>query len=176
MRTLPEPECTRRIPRPNAGAGVYSSPRLLAEERARKRLELLAATEADLTKIAAAAQRARPEGGSITVTAGMRGGMVEIAVTDTGVGIAETDLAAVFEEFKQVGTDYTRKAEGTGLGLPLAKRFVELHGGTMRLTSEIGKGSTFIFTLPLSQEGRTAAGQTAAAGATHLDAAAVVPA
>ena len=117
-----------------------------------------------------------PEGGSITVTAGMREGMVEIAVTDTGVGIAETDLAAVFEEFKQVGTDYTRKAEGTGLGLPLAKRFVELHGGTMRLESEIGKGSTFIFTLPLSQEGRASEGQAAAAGATHSGATAVVPA
>ena len=117
-----------------------------------------------------------PEGGSITVTAGMREGMVEIAVTDTGVGIAETDLAAVFEEFKQVGTDYTRKAEGTGLGLPLAKRFVELHGGTMRLESEIGKGSTFIFTLPLSQEGRALEGQAAAAGATHSGATAVVPA
>ena len=98
-----------------------------------------------------------PEGGRITVTAGMRGGMAEIAVADTGVGIAETDLAAVFEEFKQVGTDYTRKAEGTGLGLPLAKRFVELHGGTMRLVSEIGTGSTFLFTLPVSQQGRAPA-------------------
>ena len=90
-----------------------------------------------------------PEGGSITVAARPLGTMVEIAVSDTGIGIAPEDQAAVFEEFRQVGTDYTRKAEGTGLGLALTRKLVELHGGTMRLASEIGKGSTFAFTLPL---------------------------
>jgi signal transduction histidine kinase len=74
---------------------------------------------------------------------------VEIAVTDTGIGIAPEDQAAVFEEFKQVGRDYTKKAEGTGLGLTLTKRFVELHGGEIRLESTLGKGSTFTITLPL---------------------------
>jgi signal transduction histidine kinase len=91
-----------------------------------------------------------PEGGSITVGARLKGDMIEIAVTDTGIGIAPEDHAAVFEEFKQVGTDYTRKAEGTGLGLALTRRLVELHGGAMRLESEPGKGSTFAFTLPLN--------------------------
>jgi signal transduction histidine kinase len=91
-----------------------------------------------------------PEGGRITVGARRLGDMVEIAVTDTGIGIAPEDQAAVFEEFKQVGTDYTRKAEGTGLGLALTRKFVELHGGAMRLESEPGKGSTFAFTLPLN--------------------------
>jgi len=90
-----------------------------------------------------------PEGGSITVGARIKGDMIEIAVTDTGIGIAPGDQAAVFEEFKQVGTDYTRKAEGTGLGLALTRRLVELHGGAMRLESAPGKGSTFTFTLPL---------------------------
>jgi signal transduction histidine kinase len=90
-----------------------------------------------------------PEGGRITVGARRAGDMVEVAVTDTGIGIAPEDQAAVFEEFKQVGTDYTRKAEGTGLGLALTRKFVELHGGAMRLESETGKGSTFFFTLPL---------------------------
>ena len=90
-----------------------------------------------------------PEGGKITVAARLAGDMVEIAVADTGIGIAPEDHAAVFEEFKQVGTDYTRKAEGTGLGLALTRKFVELHGGTMRLESEPGKGSTFFFTLLL---------------------------
>jgi signal transduction histidine kinase len=75
--------------------------------------------------------------------------VLEFSVTDTGVGIAVADQELVFEEFKQVGTDYTRKAEGTGLGLALTKRFVELHGGAIRLESVPGKGSTFTFTIPL---------------------------
>ena len=90
-----------------------------------------------------------PEGGKITVGARRLRDMVEIAVNDTGIGIAPKDQAAVFEEFKQVGRDYTRKAEGTGLGLALTRKLVELHGGAMRLESEPGKGSTFSFTLPL---------------------------
>ena len=56
----------------------------------------------------------------------------------------------MFEEFKQVGGDSVRKAEGTGLGMPLSKRFAELHGGGIRLESAPGKGSTFTFYLPLS--------------------------
>ena len=67
---------------------------------------------------------------------------------DTGIGIAPEDVPRVFEEFRQVGAG-TAKAEGTGLGLPLAKRFVELHGGRMWVESEPGVGSTFTFALPL---------------------------
>ena len=70
---------------------------------------------------------------------------------DTGIGIAPEDHAAVFEEFKQVGRDYTKKAEGTGLGLTLTKRFIELHGGSIRLDSAPGKGSTFTISLPVRQ-------------------------
>ncbi len=91
-----------------------------------------------------------PEGGKIKVSAWPRGDMVEVAVADTGIGNAQEDQAAVFEEFKQVGKDYTRKAEGTGLGLALTRKFVELHGGTIRVESELGKGSTFTFTLPVN--------------------------
>ena len=90
-----------------------------------------------------------PEGGKIKVVARRVDDMVEIAVSDMGIGIALKDQATVFEEFKQVGSDYTRKAEGTGLGLALTRKLVELHGGTIRLESEPGKGSTFTFTLPL---------------------------
>ena len=68
------------------------------------------------------------------------GAALEIAVIDTGVGIAADQQALVFEEFRQAGGDYLRKSEGTGLGLALAKRFVELHGGTMRVESAPGPG------------------------------------
>jgi signal transduction histidine kinase len=90
-----------------------------------------------------------PEGGRVDVSAKMDTDKVAIAVRDTGVGIAPEDQAALFEEFKQVGKDSTRKAEGTGLGLALTKRFVELHGGEIRVDSAPGKGSTFTVTLPV---------------------------
>ena len=89
-----------------------------------------------------------PDGGSVAVRATPKGPMIEISVTDTGIGIAAEDQEAVFDEFKQVGRDSARKAEGTGLGLALTKKFVELHGGTIRVESELGRGSTFAFTLP----------------------------
>jgi signal transduction histidine kinase len=89
-----------------------------------------------------------PDGGQVDVRAKPIDGMLEVAVSDTGIGIAQQDQEAVFEEFRQVGRDYTNKHEGTGLGLALTKRFVELHGGTIRVDSELGKGSTFTFTIP----------------------------
>jgi signal transduction histidine kinase len=89
-----------------------------------------------------------PDGGKVDVRARLADGVLQVAVADTGIGIAAADQAAVFEEFKQVGRHYTNKQEGTGLGLALTKRFVELHGGTLTLESEPGKGSTFTFTLP----------------------------
>ena len=67
-------------------------------------------------------------------------GAVEISVSDTGIGIAPEDQATIFEEFRQVGGDYAHKKEGTGLGLTLAKKFVELHGGKIWVESEVGKG------------------------------------
>jgi GAF domain-containing protein len=89
-----------------------------------------------------------PEGGQISLKAVRRDGMVEISVTDTGIGIAPEDQAAIFEEFRQVGSD-ERRREGTGLGLTLAKKFVDLHGGRIWVESELGRGATFTFTLPL---------------------------
>ena len=88
-----------------------------------------------------------PDGGRISVAANSIPGGVEISVADTGVGIAPDDCAAVFEEFRQVGQQSAAKAEGTGLGLALARKFVELHGGKIGVTSEVGKGSTFTFSL-----------------------------
>jgi GAF domain-containing protein len=89
-----------------------------------------------------------PEGGRIGINARQTNGAVEISVSDTGIGIAPEDQARIFEEFRQVGGDYAHKKEGTGLGLTLAKKFVELHGGKIWVESEVGKGSRFIFTLP----------------------------
>jgi signal transduction histidine kinase len=80
-----------------------------------------------------------------------------MAVRDTGIGIAAEDQKLVFEEFRQVGDDYTKKQEGTGLGLALARRFVELHGGAIGVESEPGKGSTFTFTIPLREPASRAA-------------------
>jgi two-component system, NtrC family, sensor kinase len=89
-----------------------------------------------------------PEGGRIEVLAAPKGGLVEVSVSDTGVGIAPEDQEAVFEEFRQVGTA-EKKAEGTGLGLTLCRKFVELHGGRIRVKSQVGMGSTFTFTIPV---------------------------
>jgi two-component system, NtrC family, sensor kinase len=91
-----------------------------------------------------------PEGGAVSVCATRANGAVEIAVSDTGMGIAAEDHEAVFQEFRQVGRDYTKKAEGTGLGLPLARRFAELHGGTIRVASALGQGSTFTLVIPFA--------------------------
>jgi signal transduction histidine kinase len=90
-----------------------------------------------------------PEGGRIEVRAQRLDGVVEVSVSDTGIGIANDDQEAVFEEFRQVGTDYSKKHEGTGLGLTLSRKFVELHGGNIAVKSRLGEGSTFTFTLPV---------------------------
>ena len=79
-----------------------------------------------------------PEGGRIGINARQADGSVEISVSDTGIGIAPEDQAKIFEEFRQVGADYAHKTEGTGLGLTLAKKFVELHGGRIWVESEVG--------------------------------------
>src|SRR5262249_54841661 len=89
-----------------------------------------------------------PEGGRIDVRAALRDGVAEVSVTDTGIGISPEDQEAVFEEFRQVGTA-SKKVEGTGLGLAISRKFIELHGGKIWVTSQVGTGSTFAFTLPL---------------------------
>jgi signal transduction histidine kinase len=88
-----------------------------------------------------------PEGGRIEVGAVPKDGFVEVSVSDTGIGIAPEDQEKVFEEFRQVGT--AKKIEGTGLGLTLCRKFVELHGGRIWVKSQEGVGSTFTFTIPV---------------------------
>jgi signal transduction histidine kinase len=94
-----------------------------------------------------------PEGGQITVEASLGDSAVIISVTDTGIGIAKEDQEAIFEEFRQASGNYAQKREGTGLGLTLTRKFVELHGGKIWVESELGRGSTFTFTLPMDVRG-----------------------
>jgi signal transduction histidine kinase len=92
-----------------------------------------------------------PEGGRITVQATPGNGCVQVSVSDTGIGIAPEEQDAVFEEFRQVGSS-AAKQEGTGLGLALCRKFIELHGGKIWVNSEVGKGSAFTFAVPVTRE------------------------
>ena len=92
-----------------------------------------------------------PEGGRIDVGARLHDHVAEVSVADSGIGIAPVDQDAVFEEFRQVGAA-DKKAEGTGLGLALSRKFIELHGGRIWVESQVGVGSTFTFTLPVRRE------------------------
>jgi signal transduction histidine kinase len=91
-----------------------------------------------------------PEQGRIDVSAQLDDGHVEVAVTDTGPGISTDDQQTIFEEFEQAADG--KQAEGTGLGLPLSRKLVELHGGRLWVESQPGHGTTFRFTLPIRQE------------------------
>ena len=92
-----------------------------------------------------------PPGGHVDVSAFVADGMVEVAVTDTGLGIVREDQERIFEEFQQARDSSHGSREGTGLGLTLSRQFIELHGGRLWVESEQGAGSTFRFTLPLEQ-------------------------
>lgn len=93
-----------------------------------------------------------PENGSIEVDCLARENSVQISVRDTGIGISEDDQAIIFQEFKQVDMSLSREHEGTGLGLALTKRLIEMHGGKLWVNSELGKGSVFSFILPIEPQ------------------------
>jgi signal transduction histidine kinase len=101
-----------------------------------------------------------PEGGRIEVRAILGDEVVEVSVSDTGVGIAPEDREVIFEEFRQVGTA-AKKVEGTGLGLALSRKFIELHGGRIWVESQVGVGSTFTFTIPVRTPNVSIQGQPA---------------
>ncbi len=90
-----------------------------------------------------------PHGGKITVTAKESGNWVEVAVTDNGEGIPAEELQNIFERFYRVDRSRSRLTGGSGLGLTIAKRLVEAHGGRIAVSSELGKGSCFTFTIPI---------------------------
>jgi signal transduction histidine kinase/CheY-like chemotaxis protein len=87
--------------------------------------------------------------GGVTISVQLSGHVVQVAVADTGVGIAPQDVSKVFDEFGQVDSTFRREHDGSGLGVPLSKRLIELHHGRIWLESELGRGSTFFFTLPI---------------------------
>lgn len=93
-----------------------------------------------------------PEGGSITISARESGNQVEVAVSDTGEGIPREDLPNIFERFYRVDKSRARATGGSGLGLTIAKRLVEAHGGRIEVQSELGKGSRFSFTVPRADQ------------------------
>ena len=93
-----------------------------------------------------------PEGGRVWIKAARQGGALHISVCDTGIGIPEKEQPSIFEKFYQVGDTTGGVREGTGLGLPITKHLVELHGGAISVASRPGKGSSFRLVLPLSHE------------------------
>jgi PAS domain S-box-containing protein len=93
--------------------------------------------------------------GSITCRAGVKNNDIQVSIIDTGSGIASQDQDKVFEKFKQVGETLTDKPKGTGLGLPICKQIIEHHGGNISVESTLGKGSNFVFTLPISTDSQS---------------------
>ena len=90
--------------------------------------------------------------GGVEIRAVQKGERFEIAVVDSGPGIAPADQAKIFEEFQQVDNTSTRKKGGTGLGLSISKKIVELHGGRITIGSEVGTGSTFTISIPVNAQ------------------------
>jgi signal transduction histidine kinase len=143
---------------------IESGATMIRERAVRRGIALTTAVDPDLAPIQADERKVKqvlfnllsnavkftPEGGSIAVRAERLDGEVHVSVRDSGVGIAPEDQARIFEEFQQTSTG-ARTEDSTGLGLTLAKRFIELHGGRLWVESEVGKGSTFTFALPMGR-------------------------
>jgi two-component system sensor histidine kinase ChiS len=92
------------------------------------------------------------EKGEVEINARTKSGMLEISVSDTGIGIPKEKQETIFQSFEQADSSSAREYSGAGLGLAITKQLAELHGGKIRVVSEIGKGSTFFFTLPTSKD------------------------
>lgn len=107
-------------------------------------------TKQALCNILSNAIKFTPEGGQIRITSAQVESSVRIVIEDNGIGIKKEDQERIFSEFEQADNSYERRYEGTGLGLPLAKKFVEMQGGTIYLVSEINKGTKVAITLPIN--------------------------
>ncbi len=104
-----------------------------------------------LTNLLTNAVKYTPSGGSVRITTAGGAREVRVQVADTGVGIPEADLPRIFERFYRVDKGRSRVSGGTGLGLAIAKHLVEVQGGRIEVQSEVGRGSTFSFTLPRAE-------------------------
>ena len=93
-----------------------------------------------------------PDGGKVDVKADIKNDELWVLVSDTGVGIKQEDMNKLFMAFQQIGNEYVQKYKGTGLGLSLTQKLVGLHGGKIWVESELGKGSTFTFIIPLRRK------------------------
>jgi signal transduction histidine kinase len=141
---------------------VADASALLRERATQKGVRLIVATDETLGSIDADERKIKqvllnllmnaikftPSGGTITVSGSRTTAHVSISVADTGVGVALLDQSRIFEEFRQAANTASGTSQGTGLGLSLARRFIELHGGTISVVSALGRGSTFVFVLP----------------------------
>ncbi len=129
----------------NAGLQVLrridpATPRLLADKRGVKQI---------LINLLSNAIKFTPQGGEVTLAAHPTGaGWVAISVADTGIGIPPEQIDNALSAFGQVDNPFTRSQEGTGLGLPIVKSLVELHGGRFAIESAVGKGTTITMTMP----------------------------
>ncbi|MCC6483746.1 MAG: PAS domain S-box protein [Armatimonadetes bacterium] len=121
-------------------AGIEGLPTIVADEDKVDQI---------LTNLTNNAIKYSPDGGTVTIRGQQLDGMVQIGVEDQGIGIPKEHMAKVFDRFHRVDTRDTREIYGTGIGLFLVKHLVEAHGGQIWIESEVGKGSKFIFTLPL---------------------------
>jgi signal transduction histidine kinase len=144
------------------GETLEASRRFVQERAARQSVALDSIVAADLPAVPADARKLKqvvvnlltnavkftPAGGRVTLSAGRRDVEILVSISDTGVGIAPEDQAKLFQEFEQARHGRASE-EGTGLGLALSRKLVELHGGRMWVESELGKGSTFSFTIPI---------------------------
>src|SRR5881296_1432607 len=145
-----------------------------------KDLELRSLVPSDLPRVWADRARVRQilanmlanavkftERGAVSISAGAAEGWVTVSVADTGVGISPEAQEYVFDEFRQADSSTTRRYGGTGLGLAISKRLVTLHGGRIWVDSEIGRGSSFHFTLPIRVRAGGEAALVARTGATR---------
>ncbi len=144
-----------------------SSLLLVRSQAIRKGIQLSAETAPNLASIVADERQLRQlllnllsnaikftnSGGSVLLQISQQGNMISLAVSDTGIGIAEADMPKLFKPFSQVDSNLTRRYSGTGLGLALVKRIAELHGGSVSVTSELGKGSCFTVLIPAHRAG-----------------------